>query len=151
MLKLVVTIRNCSFQNHFPKRHRHPKSSFAIEKIASTGIYLLNKVELGKPDQFDYSIAVKPETNETIKYGVVRNFVLERYCGFCNENQENILSGPFFKNPLFLCDEINAAEYFWVHMNCAKFSPEVYNTGGKWFNIIEAVRRSRQNVQFVIY
>ncbi|KAJ3228029.1 hypothetical protein HK099_007310 [Clydaea vesicula] len=144
---------NC-FQTNY-KYHKHPKTSFSMRRVFNKKIrdsVTSKEIELKFVKDNFFLHFNENDTENLTKFAFFnigsfkKSLQYEKICGFCNTDSTSF--SQFFKFPLVIKSEYNdideITKLVWVHIYCAKYSPEVvyFDHLNEWFNIFEAVKRA---------
>ncbi|ORX89490.1 hypothetical protein K493DRAFT_340602 [Basidiobolus meristosporus CBS 931.73] len=153
------------FSRKFPRKHQHPRSSFAVEYIMEDANIelapiigeLVTKYEKDIFDESYTEIDGKPYMQavcceEDRSHISLLKWKKRKICAFCNDEDPNILGGFIGPKPFVYIKVTNEGnkkrKSFWTHDACARYSPEVVQTKeGDWYNVSMALNRGRKMVR----
>ncbi|KAK9722491.1 hypothetical protein K7432_002643 [Basidiobolus ranarum] len=150
------------FSRKFPRKHQHPRSSFAVEYIMEDANIelapiigeLVTKYEKDLFDESYTEIDGKPYMQAVIceedrSHISLLKWKKRKICAFCNDEDPNILGGFIGPQPFVYIkvttEGSKKRKSFWTHDACARYSPEVVQTKeGDWYNVSMALNRGRK-------
>jgi hypothetical protein len=141
------------FQYEFPQDHDHPKSSFSLEMVDYI-YYQQNNKNASKSSQFslvkDLFLEQTQSASEEDFQSILR--AENRTCVLCGDPEDSLHKRFLSEKPLArLTNRKDEKGHFWVHYDCARYSPEVHiDSQGNWYNVASAVRRGRSIVSVVL-